>query len=140
MATFYDDSTNEGNFCNLEGNALMPSNTWVPKFVLVRSKIAKDALELGYTSWDVYEALQDFQKDKPDEIKELLEPCKNWALAAALRGDNGAETSKLAYILTPISGAPATVRRAMKNRLVGTLGEHRQPQPVAPPPPFQNKM
>ena len=77
MATFCDDSANEENFCNLEGNALMPSNAWVPKFALVSSKTAKDALELGYILWDVCEALLDFKQDKSDEIKELLEPCKN---------------------------------------------------------------
>ena len=55
----------------------MPSNAWVPKFALVSSKTAKDALELGYILWDVCEALLDFKQDKSDEIKELLEPCKN---------------------------------------------------------------
>ena len=71
------DSANEGNFGNLEGNTLMPSNARVPKFALVSSKITKDALELGYILWDVCEALLDFKQDKSDEIKELLEPCKN---------------------------------------------------------------
>ena len=111
MATFYDNSANKGEFCNLEGNDVDIEQTFVPKFALVPSKIARDALELGYTPWEVYDALLDFEQGKLDNVKELLQPCKDWALAAALRGDNGAETSKMAYILTPISGAPSQVMR-----------------------------
>ena len=39
---------------------------------------------------------------------------QKWALAAALRGDQCAETSKMAYILTPIVGAPAQLMRDMR--------------------------
>ena len=54
---------------------------------------------------------------------------QKWALAAALRGNQGAETSKMAYILTPISGAPAHLVRDTKARLYGTLGMHVQEKP-----------
>ena len=56
-----------------------------------------------------------------------------------MRGDNGAETSKLAYAPTPMSRAPATVLREMKNRLMGTLGAHRQPQLAGGPPTFSEQ-
>ena len=36
----------------------------VPKCTLVPSKIAADALEVGYTQWEVYDALVDFEDDK----------------------------------------------------------------------------
>ena len=139
MATFYDKSENEGKFCHLEDGDLDIEQTFVPKFCLIPAKIARDALELGYTSWDVYDALLDFEEGKSDEVKELLQPCKDWALAAALRGDNGAKTSKMAYILTPVSGAPPKVMRELKNRLVGTLGAHLQPQPTGGPPTFSEQ-
>ena len=42
----------------------------------------------------------------------------------------------MAYILTPISSAPAQVMREMKNRLVGTLGMHIQEKPKGGPPSF----
>ena len=46
MAVFYDQQENEGDFCNLEGGDLELNDTWVPKLVLVPSKIAVDALEV----------------------------------------------------------------------------------------------
>jgi hypothetical protein len=94
MATFYDTPENEGEFCKLDGGELEIDETSVPKFALVPSKIAADALEEGHTPWEVYDALVDSEEGKPEEVKDLLKPCKDWALAAALRGDNGAETSK----------------------------------------------
>ena len=69
------------------------------------------------------------RKENSEEVKDLLKPCKDWALAAALRGDNGAETSKMTYILTPISEAPAQVVKDTKARLNGTLGTHVQAKP-----------
>ena len=53
-----------------------------------------------------------------------------------LRGDQGAETRKMAYILTPISGAPAQLVRDMKARLNDTLGMHLQEKPKGSPPSF----
>ena len=139
MATYYDKRENEGEFCSLEGVDLDIEQTHVPKFCLVPAKIALDALELGLTPWEVYEALVEFEDGLSDAAKELLQPCKDWALAAALRGDNGAETSKMAYILTPISGATPKVVKELKNRLVGTLGAHVQPQPTGKPPTFSEQ-
>ena len=42
----------------------------------------------------------DFEGGKPDEVKKLLKPCKDWALVAALRSNQGTKTSKMAYILS----------------------------------------
>ena len=102
MATYYDQQENEGQFCPLEEGEVEANKTPVPKFTLVPAKIAADALEEGHTPWKVYDALTDFEEEKSEEVKNLLKPCKDWALAAALRGDNGAKTSKMAYILTPV--------------------------------------
>ena len=60
--------------------------TSLPNFALVPSKIAAGALEVGYPPWEVYDALVNFEEDKSDKVKKLLKPCKDWALAAALRG------------------------------------------------------
>ena len=90
MATFYDTPDNKWEFCNLKGGELEIDETPVPKFALVPSKIAVDALEEGQTPWEVYDALVDFEEGKSEEVKA----CKDWALAAALRGNNGAETRK----------------------------------------------
>ena len=38
---------NEGEFCNLEGGELEVNKIAVPKFALVPSKIAAEALEIG---------------------------------------------------------------------------------------------
>ena len=46
MAVFYEQPENEGDFCNLEGGELELNDTSVPKFALVPSKIAVDALEV----------------------------------------------------------------------------------------------
>ena len=69
MAVFYDQPENEGEFCNLEGDELVLNDTSVPKFTLVPLKIAVDALEVGYTPWEVYVALVDFEDNKLDEVK-----------------------------------------------------------------------
>ena len=98
MAIFFEQSQNEGEFCNLEGGELKINETSVPKFALVSSKTAADALEIRYTSQEVYDALVDFEDEKSEEAKKLLKPCKDWALAAGLRGDQGAEMSKMAYV------------------------------------------
>ena len=37
------------------------NDTLVPKFALVSSKIAADTLEVGYTPWEVHDALLDFE-------------------------------------------------------------------------------
>ena len=129
MATFYDTPGNKGDFCNLGGGELEIDETPVPKFALVPSKIAANALEAGQTPWEVYDALVYFEEGKSEEVKDLLKPCKDWALAAALRGDNGAETSKMAYMLTPISGASSQVVKDTKARLNGTLGTQVQAKP-----------
>ena len=129
MAVYYDQRENEGQFCPLEEGDLEATETAVPKFALVPAKIAADALEEGYTPWEVYDALTDFEEGKSEEARDLLKPCKDWAVAAALRGDHGAETSKMAYILTPVSGAPTQVTRDLKSRLNGTLGRHVQEKP-----------
>ena len=50
MAVFFEQSQNEGEFCNLEGGKLKINETSVPKSALVSSKIAADALEIRYTS------------------------------------------------------------------------------------------
>ena len=105
------------------------NDTSVPKFALVLSKIAAHVLEEGYTPWEVHDTLVDVEKGKSEEVRDLLKPCKDWALAAALRSDQSAETSKMAYILTPVSGAPTQVVRDTKNRLNGTLGMHVQEKP-----------
>ena len=84
-------------------------------------------------------ALVDFEDNKSEEVKKLLKPsCKDWALAlaTALRGDQGAKTSKMAYILTPISGTPAQLERNMKARLNGTLGMPVQEKHKGGPPSF----
>ena len=47
MATFYDTPDNEGDFCNLEGGELEINKMLMPKFALVSSEIAADALEEG---------------------------------------------------------------------------------------------
>ena len=124
MALFYDQLQNDGEFCRLKGGELKINKPPVPKFALVPSKIAADALEEGYTPWEVYDALVDFEERKSEEVKNLLKSCKDWALTAALRSNHSAETGKMAYILTPISGAPAQVMRDTKSRLNGTLGIH----------------
>ena len=49
IATFCDTSDNKGEFCNLKGCELEIDETPVPKFALVPSKIATDALEEGQT-------------------------------------------------------------------------------------------
>ena len=46
------------------------NDTLVPKFVLAPSKIAANALEVGYMTWEVYNALVDFEEDKSDEVKK----------------------------------------------------------------------
>ena len=71
----------------------------------------------------------DFEEGKSVEVKKLLKPCKDWALVTALRSDHGAETSKMAYILTSISGASAQVIHDMKARSNGTLGMHVHKKP-----------
>ena len=70
ITVFYDQPENEGEFCNLEGGESELNDTSVPKCTLVPSKIAAGALEVGYTSWEVYDALVDFEEDKGDEVKE----------------------------------------------------------------------
>ena len=134
MATFYDQPENEGEFCSLDAGELEMNETTVPKLALVPSKIAADALEVGYMPWEVHDALVDFENGKGDDVKRLLKPCKNWALVAALRGDQGAETSKMTYALAPIAGAPAQLMRDMRARLNGTLGMHVQKRPKGGPP------
>ena len=47
MATFYDTPDNEWEFCNLEGGKLEIDETPIPKFALVPSRIAANALEEG---------------------------------------------------------------------------------------------
>ena len=64
MALFYEQPENKGDFCNLEGGELELNDTLVPKFALVPSKIAANALEMGYTPWEVHDALLDFEDDK----------------------------------------------------------------------------
>ena len=130
---------NEGEFSNLDAGDLDMNETSVPKLALVPSKIAADALEGGYMPWEVHDALVDFEDGKGDDVKRLLKPCKNWALAAALRGDQGAKTSKLVYVLTPIAGAPAQLMRDMKARLNGTLGMHIQKKTEEDHRPSQNR-
>ena len=136
MAMFYNEPANKGESCHLEGGGLEMDGTQVPKIALVPAKLAADALEEEYTPWEVYNALVDIQEGKSHNVKILLNQCKYWALAAALRGNNSAETSKMAYILTPISGALAWVMRGMKTRLVGTLGMYMQEKPKGGPPAF----
>ena len=46
---------------------------------------------------------------------------------------------KIAYILTPISGAPDQVVKDMKARLNGTLGTHVQAKPEGGPPSFSEQ-
>ena len=64
MATFYDQPENEGEFCSLNAGELEMNETAVPKLALVPSKIAADALEVGYTPWEVHDALVDFKDGK----------------------------------------------------------------------------
>ena len=45
----------------------------------------------------------------------------------------------MTYILTPIAGTTPRVMRELKNRLVGTLGAHVQPQPEGRPPTFSEQ-
>ena len=40
------------------------NDTLVPNFALVPSKIEADALEVGYTPWEVHDTLLDFEDDK----------------------------------------------------------------------------
>ena len=119
MAVFYEQPENEGDFYHLEGGKLELNDTSVPNFALVPLKIAADALEVGYTPWEVHDAMLDFEDDKGDEVKKLLEPCKNWALSAALRGDQGAETSKMVYVLTSILGSQAQLMRKNESQIEG---------------------
>ena len=72
MAVFYEHPENEGDFCNLEGGELEMNDTSMPKFALVPSKIVADALEVGYTPWEVHDTLLDFRDNKGDEVKKLL--------------------------------------------------------------------
>ena len=47
MATFYDTPDNKWEFCNLKGGELEIDETPIPKFALVPSRIAANALEEG---------------------------------------------------------------------------------------------
>ena len=72
----------------------------------------------------------DFEDGKGDDPERLLKPCKNWAL------DQGAETRKMAYVLTQIAGAPAQMMHDMRARLNDTQGMHVQKKPKRGPPSF----
>ncbi len=54
---------------------------------------------------------------------------------ACLQEDN-ATTSKMAYGLPMVTGAPEKVEKAMTERLDGTLGRVENSPPVGPPPSF----
>ena len=57
MTLFYEQSKNEGEFCNLEGGELEVNKTLVSKFTIAPSKIAADTLEIECTPLEVYDAL-----------------------------------------------------------------------------------
>jgi hypothetical protein len=136
VATHYD--TTEGELFQLEDNQAEADSTWVPKLALMPAKIALDAMELEWQPWDVYEALVEFENEKTDQVKQLLGPCKNWALASSIRGAS-AETSKMAYAMTAIAGAPAQVAKEMSVRMNNTLGENIKARPGGGAPSFNEQ-
>lgn len=104
MATYYTQHE-DGTFVELGEQELKPDPTAMSKCSIIPAKIALDALGMQLTPWEVYKRLCKYKQDKCDKVKELLKPCKDWALAAALRGAS-ADNSKLAYILTPVTRDP----------------------------------
>jgi hypothetical protein len=68
------------------------------------AKIALDALEKESHLWDVYKALTDLENNKTNQLKELLKPFKNPALAAAIWRDSE-ETINMVYTVVEIAGS-----------------------------------
>ena len=89
MAVFYEHPENERDFCHLEKGELEMNNTSVPKFALVPSKIAADALEVGYTPWEVHDAMLDFEDDKGDEVKKATRAMQKLGAERSAEGRPG---------------------------------------------------
>ena len=117
MTTYHDPPEKEGHFCPLEEGEGEANETPVPKCALVPAKICSGRAGRRVRAMgSLRHAWTDLEEETSEEAKHLLTPGKDGAWAAAWRGDHGAETSEMAYIRTPVSGAPTQAMRDSKSR------------------------
>ena len=58
---------------------------WVPVLPLIPAELGVRASLDDVTPWTMYKAIEEFEQDRDDKVKELLKPAKRYFLAAAAR-------------------------------------------------------
>ena len=129
-------------FCALDEGELDVDETSIPKLGLVPAAVAEEAAEAeatgdAWTPMDLHERISVWELLQSQAVQDLVAPTKNWCLAAAMVG-TATGSSKMAYPLTTVTGAPERVRQAMRDRIDQTLGRIQAAPPQGPPPDFSD--
>ncbi len=112
--------------------------THVPKLPLVPEKITLKVVRKKMTTWKLYLELNEFAEDNSEEVKDLLQITRNWAMAAACKGSLPETTIHMAYFLLTVTLPSKDVKQEMRPQLDRALVPQIQAPPQLPPPPTFN--
>ena len=73
------------------------------------------------TPWELLKLLGEFETDKDPRVAEVMEPIKNWAVAAATKGKE--DSSVMATPLQPVTMPSKQLKSYLRRHLDHTLGE-----------------
>jgi len=137
MATWYSDPDHRLLPFDATAEA-KDAAEWIPRTPMLPMGVTLKVAKKLTTPWELLELLGDFETDKDQQVAEMMEPIKNWAVAAATKGKE--ENSGMATPLQPVTLPSKQLKAHLRRHVDRTLVERQLQARAAAAPSQQSEM